>query len=347
MARGEMKKMTISIIIPVHNSEKYLEQCIESVMRQLTNEDEVILVENGSTDNSLQKCRKYAEKYKNIKLIKLGKVGVAVARNEGISHSRKEWVTFLDSDDMIQPKVLQDFRNLDGITADIIIAGYSREIVKKKEELYFSEIDTEILTAGVLQWAKYRKKIQKVAPVDNYNNWACWGKLYRRDFLIDNKIEFPAGITHSEDTAFCFQAYLSAKQIIAISEKLYYYRENFESVTNIFSERLLENNIKLIEVFEKYRKHFYIPNRINRAFDNFYARKVVEICCEYFKSAKCSLNEQDKAMALKNICEKNVIRNAIKRADYFRIIIGKKNTLKYAYILWQLKHRQYKTAVKI
>ena len=57
-----MKKMTISIIIPVHNSEKYLEQCIESVMRQLTNEDEVILVENGSTDNSLQKCRKYAEK---------------------------------------------------------------------------------------------------------------------------------------------------------------------------------------------------------------------------------------------------------------------------------------------
>ena len=98
--------MNVSIIIPVHNSEKYLEECVNSVLSGINEDDEIILVENGSSDSSWDMCQNYSSQYTNIKAVSLDTAGVSIARNKGIALADCEWIHFLDSDDVMDPGFL-------------------------------------------------------------------------------------------------------------------------------------------------------------------------------------------------------------------------------------------------
>ena len=102
-----MGKKGISIIIPVHNSARFLDDCLGSVLSQADQNTEILIIENGSTDNTPKICREYCNKWNNIKYIEMGKVGVSAARNMGINTATKEYLMFLDSDDMLQPGAIK------------------------------------------------------------------------------------------------------------------------------------------------------------------------------------------------------------------------------------------------
>ena len=176
--------MKTSVVIPVHNSEQFLDDCLNSVIEQIKYNDEIILVENGSTDNTPALCKKYEKEYSFIKYVELGPVGVSVARNEGVKAAEGDWIIFVDSDDKLLPNAFDVLKKEESNEADIIIAGYSKDDNCTDALGCVFELEPELLAKGVLQFAKYRKRITRNAMIDDYNNWASWAKFFKRSLLI-------------------------------------------------------------------------------------------------------------------------------------------------------------------
>ncbi len=328
---NQKKRETLSVIIPVHNAEKFLSECVQSILNQINETDEIILVENGSDDDSLEICRKYSEKFNNIKTFVLGKVGVSVARNEGVKLARNGWIIFVDADDKLLDGALNCIRDQDlPPDAEIIVGGYGRnEQEKSCFNGKYTVINPKLLARGVLRFSKYKKRIQALAPIDDYNNWTCWGKFYKRQFLIEHDIQFPEGIQLSEDTAFCFQAYCAAQHVYGINDILYYYGPNEQSTIYGYKRLLVENNEKLLAKFENYREIYCLDNREwGRDIASFYVVKLIDICrCMQDKRYRDS--SSDKLKHFRKLYETSHIKRAIKVAPFLHLVNGKKNELIY------------------
>lgn len=333
--------MSVSIIIPVHNSVNYLDDCIISVLKQCSENDEILLIENGSMDNTPEMCKQYAEQYKNIRYYEIGPEGVSVARNLGIQMATSEWIMFLDSDDMLQDGALSVVNRLSDNDAEIVIGNYSRSVYNDNSKIQFKNVPKDLLKKTVLQYAKYWKKIRKYAPIDNYNNWACWGKFFKREFIQRNNIQFPIGITHSEDTAFCFQAYCVAKHIIATCRIIYYYRDNPLSVVSNYAKHLDLNNIKLVEIFEGYRL-IETDESMFSLYYSFYVRKVIDVYYNIRKNTDKENSRKYEINRIKRLCANSIVASAIRHTGYCKIIVGRRNTLQYMFLLFILKRRWYK-----
>lgn len=336
--------MRLSVIIPVHNSSKFINECLESVITQIGNDDEIILVENGSKDNTPELCREYEKENGFIKYIELGAVGVSVARNEGIKEAKGEWITFVDSDDALLSGALKIIDAKQFQNADIVIAGYSNRRQDSLSDIgnEHNEVCPELLAKGVLRFAKYKKDIMDKAPVDDFNNWASWGKFFKREFLVKNSITFPEGVSLSEDAAFCFQAYCAAKKVYAINQKIYFYRVNNASVSHTYTDMLIENNLLLIENFENYRLKYKITAKWETEYAAFYVTNVINVyLC--INNPRFKADKEEKLQIMKDICEKDVIRTSIKTAPFCHLINGQKNSIKYARILLKLK--KYKSVI--
>lgn len=338
---------SISVIIPVHNAELYLAECIDSVIGQLDINDEIILVENGSTDMSALICEEYSRRFPNIiKYICCEIIGVSNARNEGIKAAVNEWITFVDSDDMLYDRALLCIRNSKlPKNAEIIIAGYSRERnVKGAYDIEYKRVEGNILVKSVLRFAKYKRAVNKIAYVDDFNNWTCWGKFYKRHFLVNNNIFFPINVKLSEDTVFCFQSYCVASYVFSISNTVYYYRSNEQSAIHGYKRWLYENNLLVIQYIENYRRRYLKSSAIFRKdFAAFYASKVIEVC-RCMRDERYGKSANDKVLDLKKIYEIDCVDQAIKDAQYLFIVNGKKNNVIYALYLYYLKHHKYKRA---
>lgn len=215
--------MGISVIVPVYNTEQYLDDCITSVIRQSVAFDKIILVNDGSTDSSLEICKRYAEKYPNIFIISQENQGQGAARNIGLRYVDSEYVMFLDSDDYIQSNA-----------AEKIICHMSAD---KLDILYFdsyikNELDIEITDNF---YDRVHRVIEKVSTgreyfVDNYPKayvvQPCM-VAFRTEFLKRENITFPEHMIF-EDAVFSFKAMISAERVKYISDKLYVrrYRPN-------------------------------------------------------------------------------------------------------------------------
>lgn len=337
--------MNLSIIIPVHNAENFLEKCIQSVLNEMP-EDEIILVENGSTDHSYEICKSYAEKYNSVHLLQLGNVGVSVARNEGIKVASGKWITFLDADDQIQIgggylTILADETN-----ADVLIAGYRCELVASPQFMIASRMDANLLAKGVLQFTKYRERINKLVHIDSYNNWACWGKIYKRTFLLENQIQFPEGIRLSEDTAFCFQVYCVAERVFATNQIMYYYNKHSGSSTQSYNPWCLENNIALLKHFECYRSKYSITKNWNKEFAAFYITKIYEVIFRYLRNEKCELSKAEKKEVIQKMCEIPEFNRAIQEVSLSKLGMGKRDKLIYPITIMCLRMKFFDALIE-
>ena len=257
--------MSLSIIIPVHNTEKYLTECLDSVLPEINAEDEIILVENGSADHSWEICQRYAEKYNTVNAVQLGTAGVSKARNHGIRLAKGEWITFLDADDCLDPSIIRMAGKLKNRSdMDVVLFQYRYLGAAHREETPVSEelkpVDSDLLRRGVLQFGKYEKQIRKYADLDNVSIWTCWGKLYRKRLIDDNRIRFPEGLFLSEDTAFVFQVFCSTDKIYAVQMNAYYYRITPNSVTRSVSFKTVGNNRYL----RKWMMHYVLRSDLDQ-----------------------------------------------------------------------------------
>ena len=211
--------MDLSIIVPVYNVEKYVRTCIESLFRQDLNEDrfEVIIVNDGSTDRSMEMIADIIQQHKNISVINQENQGISVARNNGIAIAKGEYILMIDSDDllvdnsvkMLLEKALET--QVEIVTADYlqmsndeIEAFLSGSTLENQKELIFDELTGE----------------------DFLKEYYCrniWRNLYRRKFLQCNNISFIPGIT-AQDVPFANECYLKAKKCIKVQWPLVIYR---------------------------------------------------------------------------------------------------------------------------
>ena len=206
--------VTVSIIVPVYNTEKYLHQCIDSILAQTYTDLEIILVDDGSPDNSGEICDEYAAKDARVRVFHIENGGVSNARNYGLDRISGECVMFVDSDDLVKPdycRIMVDA--MQKTDARIVTCLHMSGKTHSVEE--FDWLKTKDVPYQTISLDTYRY-------TNKYAHSIIWGGLYRAD-LIGN-LRFTQDLFVGEDTLFFAQLLKKARQLTFVEEELYYYR---------------------------------------------------------------------------------------------------------------------------
>lgn len=287
----------ISIIIPVYNTEKFLNKCLESVCKLNLKNKEIILVNDGSRDNSINIINKYKELYpKNIILINQENKGLSFSRNKGIIKSKGKYILFIDSDDFIESIETEKFL-IKGIKyeADILIGNSSdyysdNKIVRD----YFTEKIEPLKENKGIYFIEERIK-------DKCFYVGVWRNLYKKEFLLKNNLFFCRNLLY-EDTLFIPIAFYKANKVIYTSEYFYNYRQNNED--SITHKKSLNHYIHILWIINELL-NFFQNERSNKYINKF----IISLYINVIRRGKIkSKNIQNRIFLLNNICLKDRIK---------------------------------------
>ena len=329
-----MKQNKYSIIVPVYNGEKYLDRCIDSIINQKYRNIELILVNDGSIDNSSDICKKYARYDDRIIYIEQKNLGVSYARNKGIEEATGDYITFVDCDDYIDKDTLKILNmKIEKEKCDIIKYGYVKESKFVKKAYNFS-IETNI---KIIQ----KEYNEKVFPYifKTYDLSNIWNAIYKKEVISD--LRFDENLKYGEDFKFMIQALLESKSLYIYSECLYHYVYNSNSVIN--SKNIDSNRQRLIDVINccldiQKKLNSYID--IQEEFDKRIKNSIMVFCAEI--ANKNSYNNYIEK--LKSIIENSKFENIEKRYyEIFNLNIWD-NVFNYDYYK---KLKKYNVNIKI
>ena len=235
----------VSIIIPVYNTEEYLAECLESLILQTYRNIEIILINDGSTDNSLSICKEYASHYSFIKVFSQKNAGQGSARNLGISKCSGNYIMFVDSDDWVDQEIVQKlYNNIRISDSNVAVCNYKRTYQNQFNHSY--KVEEKISPNQIVDLAYEPKLLNQIST------FTC-GKLINKEIFDKYALKFQHHFF--EDVAMMPVLFVLAGRISFIDDALYYYRNRTGSTSN--SEKMLEDRIccmdSLIEYFKKYR----------------------------------------------------------------------------------------------
>lgn len=283
-----MKKKLISVIVPVYNVENYLDDCLSSLSSQSYDNIEIILVNDGSTDNSLSICNKWTKSDFRMKLISQENLGLSAARNTGIDAAHGDYICFVDSDDIVHQDYLSKlYVAIESTVSDISIAKFVR----------FSEKSDINLQQDVPDhWALFinSKENRPLFLNREIANTEVWNKLYRASLIFELPSPvFPVGKIH-EDEYFTPKAFRLAEKAVLVDSELYFYRTRANSITSSFSYRDLDGLdfmfSRLHDIHDNYPR-FYVSE----------ALKILNILPAYIRMINKSLTDREKSLAVSRI----------------------------------------------
>lgn len=323
-----MKKYRISVIIPVYNAEEYIHTCIDSLLNQILKDIEIIIVDDGSTDNSAEILDEYAQIYKNIKVIHQTNQGPAVARNVGLENASGEYIGFVDSDDY----VANDFYEILYNTAiknsiDIVISDYYNVIGDVATHCGNFQIPPQ----QVIDKQGMKSIIAKAN--ESRVLWFSWKGIYKTELIKKSNIIYPVELRLGEETIFCLECFLCASSMYYIDKPFYYYVQTPDSLTRL---KYKENLLKQLEdlyfskknVYKKYGFNDYV-NDLN----SYTMKHTLPMLISNEFNHKISFSERIRVY--KKIRNSEMIKDAYKTCSTKLI----KSKLKYICIL--LKYRMY------
>lgn len=225
-----MSNIGVSVIVPVYNVEKYLDKCINSILNQSYKNYEVILIDDGSTDESGKICDKYTSKYKFIRAIHKENGGQSHARNLGVVNSKYQYVTFIDSDDYIDRYFLERLTDiLEGYESDIAICGIL------DEDTNGNYIYPDTSSGEVKVYSNY-EAIEEMCYERKFGTSPC-AKVIKKKIVLDNP--FPIGVIY-EDLATLYKILGDCNSIVFYDKKMYHYVHHFGSTTkNIWHDNVM------------------------------------------------------------------------------------------------------------
>lgn len=233
---GTMPDVKVSIVIPVYNAGKYLEQCLMSVVNQSLEDIEIIVVNDGSTDRSKEICNTFSRIYQSIKFIDKENEGVSVARNLGLDYATGKYITFVDSDDFIEQDYCKElFFAAERNNSDITICDYQVESGLKMGGGVYNSSFTGT-TGGV---EDYRKELILRTLYGDFGGkiensvvgaGVTWSKFYNLNFVKKNNVRFIPGLIRAQDTVFFLSLINKTDKICHLSCALYHYRVNNGSI---------------------------------------------------------------------------------------------------------------------
>ncbi len=222
-----MHNIKLSIIIPVYNVEKYISECLDSILSQIVSNVEIICIEDGSTDNSIKILNEYKDRYPSIHIVKHeSNRGLSAARNTGLQYAKGEYVWFVDSDDYIKSDAiknvlscLEEKYDLIKFNAEVV---YENDIACNKTDYFIPKADYSSIINGNKLFIEMMRNDDFCVPV--------WLMILNRQWLLDNHIDFREDIMH-EDNLYTMQCLLKTDKIKYLTDKLYFYRVRKQSLT--------------------------------------------------------------------------------------------------------------------
>lgn len=316
----------VSIIVPVYNTESYLEKCLDSILAQTYKNIEIIIIDDGSTDNSYKILQEFQNKDKRIVLLQQKNSGQGVARNKGIEVSKGKYIFFVDSDDRVTENMVEEM----ALEIEKTNSDFSSFLIafedSKSQKIYKEKFDNRIL--------KNEEIYQNVLEIKDIFT-VPWNKIYKRKFLVDNEIYFPK-IKKNEDMLFVHKlAFFSNK--CSFNNKIFYYAWMREGST---SRNITEENINTVLELLLEEKRFLIKNscfeRFKLPYEVFYVRVVLNVLLQ-------SLFHKSKR--IKEI--KNIIKNSDFNKYLLKLEVIKKLPIKHKITIFLYKIDFLEIAVKI
>lgn len=239
--------MKLSVIVPVYKVEKYIRQCVDSILGQTYQNMEVLLINDGSPDGSPEICEEYAQKDARVKVLHKQNEGLAAAVTDGIKMSSGELIGFVDSDDWVEHNMFETLVSLMcEEESDISICGIIKEHGDISQEM------KEGIPDGLYTKMDINEKIINHLIYERVIVPARWNKVFRRKLLVDNIDATDNNISYGEDMMRTIPAILDAENISVIGSKcLYHYRVNQDSICNSYQPQKLERAFLLYYVLKK------------------------------------------------------------------------------------------------
>ncbi|WP_293728562.1 glycosyltransferase [uncultured Phascolarctobacterium sp.] len=206
--------MLISVIMPVYNVDKYLRECLDSIISQMDEDIEIILVDDGSSDNSGAICDYYAERYSQIKNIHKANNGVSSARNTGLKYANGNYIAWIDPDDYISQDWYRIIKNIVSSNVDIVLFDHTN----------FYNNEFKYISYGGKARDLSKTEVYKELCFDNRIHSYLWDKVFKRDLY--KNLKFSTNIQLMEDYALMHKLFYRAEKIFYINKNLYYHRIN-------------------------------------------------------------------------------------------------------------------------
>ena len=310
-----MKTIKISVIIIMYNVEKYIDKCLESIINQSYTNLEIICVNNGSTDNSLNIVKKYEKEDNRIKIINYNyNNGPSYARNSGLLEATGDFVSFVDGDDLLVKNAYE--RIVYHIQDDIDIVWFEPKIMYENYELYKYWYKSDENWYNL----KYSGRIYLTDNMFIYSDCNVWNKIFRLEKIKEANVKFPVGVIY-EDAVFCYNTFLNIRKVYFLKEKLYIYNRHNNSLmdkTKNKNNKIGIDHIKILDnIYEYWSKNGFYKNK---------SISFQKICIKLFKDALVNVKQNEKALVFWEItkrlckwnlqCDNNSILEQLKLGHY-------------------------------
>ncbi len=306
----------LTVIVPVYNVENYLDECIQSILKQTFRNFELILVDDGSTDKSGIICDKYAEEDNRIRVIHQNNAGVSAARNSGIRLIKGKFVSFIDADDYIDHEMFKKLMSFfDNPEVDVVVCA-AAHVDNKKDIKQISFLGNRLYSRDEMVKALFNSP--------NPLGGVCWNKIFR--WKENTCLEFKINMSFAEDLYFLFDYFKDANYCKQTDRVLYYQNIRPDSITNIDKYKAMHGIIKatgkLRDYTKKFGKEIYIQA----------TEKYLDNCIRYFNMMK--------SLAKEEMTDISEIRRDIRKRIYLVLkeaiknrLMNKKNLARYIYLL--------------
>ncbi len=264
----------VTVIMPVYNADKYLHRALDDVLAQTLSDIEVICIDDGSTDKSLEIIKEYQKADSRIRIVTENNAGPSTARNKGIVRARGKYIAFLDADDFYEPTLLSELYNLsESEGLDIAVADY--DVYNNKKEMFVPAMDSDY--GAIFTASPITSKNEHPDYILQATTGYVWNKLFRREFLIEKSLSFLPELYVFEDVHFVTTCLSMAEKIGKVSKILAHHRVySSQSRARMFRKHYAEIPQVYVKIKAFLMQHgMYIP--LKRSFLNLAASRCYSI----------------------------------------------------------------------
>lgn len=259
----------VSIIVPIYNAQNDLARCLDSLLEQTLEDIEIILINDGSKDNSLEICKAYAQKDSRVILIDQINSGVSSARNAGLDRATGQYVGFVDPDDWVEPNMYEVmYEKITTLGCHVCVCNYYKDDknnstpkrFKTKKEVLDKEEIIDVVVSNMVG-------ADDIMPHYNYVMGCVWRCLYSRAFIEMHQLRFEVGVGIMEDLVFNVRGLLKADKMCIIPEFLYHYVQNPKSILHTYNKNMWPDQMKVHNLLEAYIKEAGLEERMRNRLD--------------------------------------------------------------------------------